>query len=183
MRSGSFRRPIDLLFEGASMYAAVEVPGQATPSTNPIKVMIVDGSAVVRGLVARWVEEESGLEVVAPRQWQAGGRRHRPQRPRHSPAGYRDAGDGRPRSTAPAAGCPTRDARLDGLDAHQTQRRDQLLGTGARRPGLCAQARYEPRDIDVARLSPRSDPQVQVARSGAHPPKPKSRRYAGGGDR
>jgi hypothetical protein len=35
------------------MYAAVEAPGHATPSTNPIKVMIVDVSAVVRGLVAR----------------------------------------------------------------------------------------------------------------------------------
>ncbi len=47
------------------MYAAVEAPGQATPSAHPIKVMIVDDSAVVRGLVSRWVEEEAGLEVVA----------------------------------------------------------------------------------------------------------------------
>jgi two-component system chemotaxis response regulator CheB len=47
------------------MYAAVEAPRQATPSANPIKVMIVDDSAVVRGLVARWVDEESGLVVVA----------------------------------------------------------------------------------------------------------------------
>jgi two-component system chemotaxis response regulator CheB len=48
------------------MYAAaVEAPGRATPSANPIKVMIVDDSAVVRGLVARWVDEESGLVVVA----------------------------------------------------------------------------------------------------------------------
>jgi two-component system, chemotaxis family, protein-glutamate methylesterase/glutaminase len=47
------------------MYAAVEAPGQASPSATPIKVMIVDDSAVVRGLVLRWVEEEAGLEVVA----------------------------------------------------------------------------------------------------------------------
>jgi two-component system, chemotaxis family, protein-glutamate methylesterase/glutaminase len=45
------------------MYAAVEAPGQASPSATPIKVMIVDDSAVVRGLVSRWVEEEAGLEV------------------------------------------------------------------------------------------------------------------------
>lgn len=47
------------------MYAAVEAPGQATACMNPVKVMIVDDSAVVRGLVSRWVEEEAGLEVVA----------------------------------------------------------------------------------------------------------------------
>jgi two-component system, chemotaxis family, protein-glutamate methylesterase/glutaminase len=47
------------------MYAAVEAPGQASPSATPIKVMIVDDSAVVRGLVSRWVEEEAGLEVVS----------------------------------------------------------------------------------------------------------------------
>jgi CheY-like chemotaxis protein len=47
------------------MYAAVEAPGQASPSATPIKVMIVDDSAVVRGPDSRWVEEEAGLEVVS----------------------------------------------------------------------------------------------------------------------
>jgi two-component system chemotaxis response regulator CheB len=32
---------------------------------RPIKVMIVDDSAVARGLVSRWIEAELGLEVVA----------------------------------------------------------------------------------------------------------------------
>jgi two-component system chemotaxis response regulator CheB len=42
------------------------VPAHPTElSAKPIKVMIVDDSAVVRGLVARWIEEEPGLEVVA----------------------------------------------------------------------------------------------------------------------
>ncbi len=34
-------------------------------STHAIKVMVVDDSAVVRGLVSRWVGEESGMEIVA----------------------------------------------------------------------------------------------------------------------
>ena len=33
--------------------------------TNAVKVMIVDDSAVVRGLVARWIDEEAGIEIVA----------------------------------------------------------------------------------------------------------------------
>ncbi len=37
-------------------------PGTAS---STIKVMIVDDSAVVRGLVSRWVGEESGMEMVA----------------------------------------------------------------------------------------------------------------------
>ncbi len=32
---------------------------------RPVRVMIVDDSAVVRGLVSRWLEEASGVEVVA----------------------------------------------------------------------------------------------------------------------
>lgn len=36
------------------------------PSSNKeVRIMIVDDSAVVRGIVARWIEEEPGLEVVA----------------------------------------------------------------------------------------------------------------------
>lgn len=47
------------------MYAALEAPGPTASSANPIKVMIVDDSAVLRGLVSRWIEEEPGLEVIA----------------------------------------------------------------------------------------------------------------------
>lgn len=32
---------------------------------RPVRVMIVDDSAVVRGLVSRWIESEPGIEVVA----------------------------------------------------------------------------------------------------------------------
>lgn len=34
-------------------------------TTNAIKVMIVDDSAVVRGLVSRWIGDESGMEIIA----------------------------------------------------------------------------------------------------------------------
>jgi two-component system, chemotaxis family, protein-glutamate methylesterase/glutaminase len=36
-----------------------------TLDERPIRVMVVDDSAVVRGLVSRWIDEEPGLEVVA----------------------------------------------------------------------------------------------------------------------
>ena len=42
-----------------------KVPSLATLPAKPIRVMIVDDSAVVRGLVSRWIDEEPGLEVVA----------------------------------------------------------------------------------------------------------------------
>jgi two-component system, chemotaxis family, protein-glutamate methylesterase/glutaminase len=46
------------------MHAPAPSPGLATLPAKPIRVMIVDDSAVVRGLVSRWIEEEPGLEVV-----------------------------------------------------------------------------------------------------------------------
>lgn len=38
---------------------------RAANATHPIRVMIVDDSAVARGLLSRWVEEEPELELVA----------------------------------------------------------------------------------------------------------------------
>jgi len=40
-------------------------PGERMHRHKPVRVMVVDDSAVVRGLVSRWIEEEPGLEVVA----------------------------------------------------------------------------------------------------------------------
>ncbi|MGZ8400630.1 MAG: protein-glutamate methylesterase/protein-glutamine glutaminase [Methyloceanibacter sp.] len=54
-----------MLCEGAGMHAPATSPGLATHPAKPIRVMIVDDSAVVRGLVSRWIEEEPGLEVVS----------------------------------------------------------------------------------------------------------------------
>src|SRR5262252_1373574 len=47
----------------------MSVVANAIPSTTtahgPIRVMVVDDAAVVRGLLSRWIDEEPGLEVVA----------------------------------------------------------------------------------------------------------------------
>jgi len=54
-----------MLSQGASVYASEITPSQPVLSERPIRVMVVDDSAVVRGLVSRWVNEEPGLKVVA----------------------------------------------------------------------------------------------------------------------
>jgi len=54
-----------MLSQGASMYATEIAPSQPVLSERSIRVMVVDDSAVVRGLVSRWIDEEPGLKVVA----------------------------------------------------------------------------------------------------------------------
>ncbi len=54
-----------MLGEGAAKHSEATVGGDLAPAARPIKVMIVDDSAVVRGLVSRWVDEEPGLITVA----------------------------------------------------------------------------------------------------------------------
>jgi two-component system chemotaxis response regulator CheB len=54
-----------MLSQGASVYASEIAPSQPVLSERPIRVMVVDDSAVVRGLVSRWIDEEPGLKVVA----------------------------------------------------------------------------------------------------------------------
>ncbi|MCZ8316410.1 chemotaxis response regulator protein-glutamate methylesterase [Phreatobacter sp.] len=39
--------------------------GPAPSSTDPIKVMVVDDAVVVRGLVGRWISEETDMKLVA----------------------------------------------------------------------------------------------------------------------
>jgi two-component system chemotaxis response regulator CheB len=56
---------MSLLPQSVTTQAASPVGGEFSSAHAPIKVMIVDDSAVVRGLVARWLAEEPGLEVVA----------------------------------------------------------------------------------------------------------------------
>lgn len=50
---------------GATMQVASAAPAEPIAAERPIRVMIVDDSAVVRGLVAQWIDEEPGLELVA----------------------------------------------------------------------------------------------------------------------
>lgn len=47
----------------ATMQAAT--PGTQSSAGKPVRVMIVDDSAVARGLIGRWLEEEPGFEIVA----------------------------------------------------------------------------------------------------------------------
>jgi len=51
--------------QSAIVQEAAAAPAEQSPADRPIRVMIVDDSAVVRGLVARWIEEEPGLAVAA----------------------------------------------------------------------------------------------------------------------
>ena len=45
--------------------AVAHSPGKTAFGRTAIRVMIVDDSVVVRGLLARWIEAEPDLEVVA----------------------------------------------------------------------------------------------------------------------
>jgi two-component system, chemotaxis family, protein-glutamate methylesterase/glutaminase len=45
--------------------AATLAPAASAATQDPIRVMIVDDAVVVRGLVARWIDEEPGLKTVA----------------------------------------------------------------------------------------------------------------------
>src|SRR5262245_22892966 len=48
------------------MSIAVATPASgATLAQDPIRVMVVDDAIVVRGLIARWVESEPDLKIVA----------------------------------------------------------------------------------------------------------------------
>jgi two-component system chemotaxis response regulator CheB len=50
---------------GATMPSAATASSGAASADAPIRVMVVDDSAVVRGLVSRWIDEEPGLVTVA----------------------------------------------------------------------------------------------------------------------
>src|SRR5436190_17245443 len=47
------------------MSVAVSASTQAAAPAEPLRVMVVDDSVVVRGLVTRWLSEEPDLKVVA----------------------------------------------------------------------------------------------------------------------
>ena len=52
-------------YRGSMMTGPAPSAAERAFGEAPIRVMIVDDSAVVRGLVSRWIEEEPGMEVVA----------------------------------------------------------------------------------------------------------------------
>ncbi|MGB3448407.1 MAG: response regulator, partial [Xanthobacteraceae bacterium] len=46
------------------MSVAVARSPTDTPRAEPLRVMVVDDSAVIRGLISRWIETEPDMEVV-----------------------------------------------------------------------------------------------------------------------
>jgi two-component system, chemotaxis family, protein-glutamate methylesterase/glutaminase len=56
---------MDRCGQGATMQIEAAAPAETPLANAPVRVMVVDDSAVVRGLVTRWIDEEPGLEVVA----------------------------------------------------------------------------------------------------------------------
>jgi len=52
-------------YQAAIMSQPAPAAGELPEGEKSIRVMIVDDSAVVRGLVSRWLDEEPGIEVVA----------------------------------------------------------------------------------------------------------------------
>jgi len=93
-----------MLGQGAAITSTMQALGETPGADRPSRVMIVDDSAVVRGLVSRWIGEEPGIEVVARH---ANGKLAvgdvAGERSRHRRARYRDAGDVRARSAAALA--------------------------------------------------------------------------------
>jgi two-component system chemotaxis response regulator CheB len=53
-----------MLRQGVTSNSTAPAYGDKAVGDDPIRVMIVDDSAVVRGLVSRWIGEEPGLEAV-----------------------------------------------------------------------------------------------------------------------
>ena len=47
------------------MSAIARTPSSSGAVTDPIRVMVVDDSVVIRGLLGRWLDEEPNLAVVA----------------------------------------------------------------------------------------------------------------------
>ncbi|HZP08808.1 MAG TPA: chemotaxis response regulator protein-glutamate methylesterase [Methyloceanibacter sp.] len=54
-----------MTYQAAIMAPLASAASELPEGEGPIRVMIVDDSAVVRGLVSRWLEETPGIDVVA----------------------------------------------------------------------------------------------------------------------
>ena len=50
-------------YQAAIMSQPAPAAGELPEGEKSIRVMIVDDSAVVRGLVSRWLDEEPGIEA------------------------------------------------------------------------------------------------------------------------
>ena len=121
---------------------------------DPIRVMVVDDAVVVRGMIARWIEAEPDLHIVASLR---SGREAIEQvervaarcgHPRRRHARHR-----RHHGAAALAGEEARSRRADGFDADPPQCRDQPARAVARRDRLHPEAANQPRVHHLARRS------------------------------
>ena len=140
---------------------------------QPLRVMVVDDAIVVRSLLARWIDGEPDMEVVASlRTGREAVDRIEQQRCRRRRARHRHARTGRHIGFAAAFAEKARPRRDHGLHVHAPERRDQLPRAGAWRRRLHPQARDHARSHDFALVPPRTD------RKSPHPwpsPRPHAR--------
>ena len=130
--------------------AATLAPAAPADRAGPIRVMIVDDAVVVRGLVARWIDEEPASRP-SPRCAPAARRssRSRASIPMSSCSTSR-CPTGRAHRAAAAAGKEARPDRHHGVDADAPKCRDQPEGALARRRRLHPEAGEQPRSHHLA---------------------------------
>ena len=139
-------------------------PGELALGETPIRVMVVDDSAIMRGLLTHWLEKEPGVEVVA----------------RH--ANGKTAAEDVQQSAPDIVLLDIEMPVMDGIEAlplllkarpetrvlmvstlTKRERRDQLQGAFARRHRLCSEARHESRNHHVRGFPRRGGAQGQGA--------------------
>ena len=128
----------------------------AAARQEPLRVMVVDDSVVIRGLISRWIEAEPDM-VVAARCAPAATRSTRSSASiPMSPCSTSRCRTRRHFGAAVAAGEEAQSHHHHGFDADPPQRGDQLQGAVARRLRLYSEARKHPRSRRRRNLSPRS---------------------------
>ena len=130
---------------GRAAVTALAAPArQPRQRRSSPRVMICDDSAVIRGAIARMLEADPEIRVVAKvGNGQAARRGAAPQRRgRRRGARHRDAGDGRHDGAAVAAAGRPGAAGHHGLDADHARRRHRACGRcGWARPTTCRSRR------------------------------------------
>ncbi len=153
------------------MSVALVSPSAPTSTRQePLRVMVVDDSVVIRGLISRWIGAEPDMVVAASlRTGLDAVNQTRTHQSRRRRARHRNAGARRHLGAAAAAGEEAQPHHHHGLDADPPQRGDQLQGAVARRLRLHSKAREHARGVRRRNLSPRPDPENSLVRRQASP--------------
>ena len=160
----------------------------AAVSASPIRVLIADDSAVVRGLVARWITEAGFTLGRHRRQRPPRPGDDGPARPGRGASRHRHAGTRRHRGSAAHARREPEPAGRDDVDADDAQRRHLPEMPRARGGGLHRQAGEQPRGDHLGclprrphRAGPPCSGRPEPARAALHrrrPNTPSQRPYA-----